>query len=74
MSTLRQRLCGRGTDSEEAIQKRLATALVEIDFARQPGTCDYVIVNDDLDRAYTSFKKIALEEDVESDVMPPLDD
>lgn len=74
MSTLRRRLRGRGTDSEDAIQRRLATALAEIDFARQPGTCDYVIVNDNLDSAYASFKKLALGEEIESDFIPPLDD
>jgi len=74
MATLRRRLRGRATDGEEAIQRRLATARAEIEYARQPGTCDYVIVNDDLDRAYASFKKIALGQDVESEVIPPLDD
>ncbi|KAI9461435.1 guanylate kinase [Boletus coccyginus] len=74
MSTLRRRLRGRGTDGEEAIQRRLATARAEIEYARQPGTCDYVVVNDDLDRAYASFKKVALGQDVESEVIPPLDD
>ncbi|KAG6381512.1 guanylate kinase [Boletus reticuloceps] len=74
MDTLRRRLRGRGTDDDEAIQRRLATALAEIEYARQPDTCDYVIVNDDLDRAYASFTKIAFGEDVESDVIPPLDD
>ncbi|KAN0088594.1 P-loop containing nucleoside triphosphate hydrolase protein [Tylopilus felleus] len=74
MSTLRRRLRGRGTDSEEAIQRRLATALAEIEYARQPGTCDYVIVNDDLDRAYASLKEVALGRDIDSDVIPPLDD
>ncbi|KAH0836562.1 P-loop containing nucleoside triphosphate hydrolase protein [Lanmaoa asiatica] len=74
LSTLRRRLCGRGTDGEEAIQRRLATALAEIEYARQPGTCDHVVVNDDLDRAYASFKKVALGEEIESDVIPPLND
>lgn len=74
MSTLRHRLRGRGTDGEDAIQRRLATALAEIEFARQPGTCDYVVVNDDLDRAYASFKKVALGQDIDNDVIPPLDD
>lgn len=74
MSTLRRRLRGRGTDGEEAIQRRLATALAEIEYAQQPGTCDYVIVNDDIDIAYASFKKVALGENIESDAVPPLDD
>lgn len=74
MSTLRRRLRGRGTDKEDAIQRRLASAIAEIEYARQLGTCDYVVVNDDIDRAYASFKKVAFGEDIESDVIPPLDD
>lgn len=74
MAELRSRLRGRATDSEEAVQRRLDTALSEIEYARQPGTSDYVIVNDDLARAYASFKKVALGEVIQSDVIPPLDD
>lgn len=65
---------GRGTDSDVAMQKRLATALREIEFAKQTGVHDVVIVNDDLDRAYTLFKKVALGETVEGDELPPLAD
>lgn len=74
MTTLRSRLRGRGTDTEDAIQTRLATALAEIEYARQANTCEYVIVNDDLDRAYVAFEKLAFGEDIESDAIPPLDD
>ncbi|HET6571852.1 MAG TPA: guanylate kinase [Solirubrobacterales bacterium] len=45
---LRQRLEGRGTDSEEAIGARLETA--ELELAAQ-GDFDHRIVNDDLERA-----------------------
>jgi guanylate kinase len=45
---LRERLAGRGTDSAEAIDKRLETA--EIELASQ-GDFDYHVVNDDLDEA-----------------------
>ncbi|KAF9221451.1 guanylate kinase [Gyrodon lividus] len=74
MGTLRNRLRGRGTDSDHAIQRRLSIALSEVQYAREPGTYDYVIVNDDLDRAYASFKMVALGEVIESDPIPPLDD
>jgi guanylate kinase len=74
LSALRSRLAGRGTDSEAAVTKRLATALKEIDYAKQPSVHDLVIINDDLDRAYALFEKVALGEKVESDVLPPLDD
>ena len=45
---LRRRLEGRGTDTPEAIEQRLAKAEYELTFAPQ---FDRVIVNDDLDTA-----------------------
>jgi len=74
MTALRARLQGRGTDSEASMQKRLATAVKEIEYARQPNVHDVIIVNDDVDRAYGVFKKVALGEKVEGDKLPELDD
>ena len=45
---LRRRLTGRGTDSAEAIEERLAKAEYELTFASQ---FDRVVVNDDLEKA-----------------------
>ena len=45
---LRRRLEGRGTDTQEAIEQRLAKAEYELTFAPQ---FDRVIVNDDLEAA-----------------------
>lgn len=45
---LRRRLEGRGTDTPEAIENRLAKAEYELSFAPQ---FDHVVVNDDLDTA-----------------------
>ena len=45
---LRRRLEGRGTDSPEAIENRLAKAEYEMTFASQ---FDHVVVNDDLETA-----------------------
>ncbi len=73
LSALRQRLQGRGTETEASTAKRLAMALKEIDYAKE-GAHDLVIVNDDIDRAYGLFKKVALGEDIVSDTLPPLDD
>jgi guanylate kinase len=47
-AVLRERLAGRGTDSSEAIDRRLETA--EIELAAQ-GDFDYKMVNDDLAQA-----------------------
>lgn len=48
MAILEERLRGRGTDSEEKIQQRLAKAEEE---AQRADEFDVVILNDDLDRA-----------------------
>lgn len=56
MEELERRLRGRKTDAEETIQKRLLGARSEIE--RGIASYDYVIVNDDLDRAYTDLKSV----------------
>ncbi|RXW12638.1 hypothetical protein EST38_g13217 [Candolleomyces aberdarensis] len=74
LAELRARLQGRGTETEASAQKRLSMALKEIEYAKQPGVHDIVIINDNLDRAYDVFKKVALGEKVDGDQLPPLDD
>jgi guanylate kinase len=54
-AVLRERLSGRGTDSAEAIDKRLETA--EAELASQDDF-DYRIVNDDLDHAAAELESI----------------
>ena len=49
VEVLRERLVGRGTDSEEAIERRVAKAASEMEFAA--GKFDYVLINDDLQTA-----------------------
>ncbi|PRP84881.1 hypothetical protein PROFUN_07535 [Planoprotostelium fungivorum] len=54
---LESRLRGRGTETEEAIQKRLAGSVKEMQFLEtSPTFFDAVIVNDKLDEAYLQFK------------------
>ena len=48
-------------------------ALKEIEYAKE-GAHDLIIVNDNIDRAYALFKKVALGEDIKSDTLPPLND
>ncbi len=48
IEVLRARLEGRGTDSQEAIEARLAKASYELTFASQ---FDHIVVNDDLSKA-----------------------
>jgi guanylate kinase len=47
-SALRTRLSGRGQDSDEVIERRLAAAAHDVAHA---GAFDYIIVNDDFDHA-----------------------
>jgi guanylate kinase len=74
MSALRARLRGRGSDTESAIQKRLAMSMKEIEYAKEPNAHDVVIVNDDLDKAYELFREVALGGRTTGDALPPLDD
>ena len=60
---LEQRLRGRQTDSEDAIQKRLKQAVKEMEFAKTPGVHDKIVVNDDLDTAYEEARKWIVEEE-----------
>ena len=53
---LRERLIGRGTDTAEAIEKRVAKAASEMEFA--DGKFDYVLINDDLQTAKAEAEKV----------------
>jgi guanylate kinase len=52
---LRERLAGRGTDSEEAIARRLETAKQELEAQQE---FKHVVVNDDLARAADELEEI----------------
>ncbi len=56
IETLRERLVGRGTDTAEAIEKRVAKAASEMEFAA--GKFDYVLVNDKLETAKAEAERI----------------
>ncbi|KAL6304523.1 guanylate kinase [Sparassis latifolia] len=73
LAALRARLQTRGTETEASTSKRLATALKEIEYAKE-GAHNVVIVNDDLERACDLLKRVALGEEIASDTLPPLDD
>lgn len=55
VETLGERLRGRGTDSEETIQRRLARAEEELSYAPQ---FDRTVVNDDLDTAVEQTRRL----------------
>ena len=53
---LRERLVGRNTDTPEAIEKRVAKAASEMEFAA--GKFDHVLINDDLQTALKEAEEI----------------
>ncbi len=55
MDELQRRLVGRGTDSHEVIERRLAAAQAEM---RHVGEFDYVIINDLLDQALDDLRAV----------------
>ena len=63
---LEQRLRGRKTDTESAIEKRLSEAKESMEFSKEPGMYDHVILNDQLEVAYQELKKILLKVDIYS--------
>jgi guanylate kinase len=61
MDELARRLRARNTDSEEAILKRLETAEKELEYAKT-GAHDRIVVNDNLDKAYTELEEFVMAE------------
>ena len=58
-AALRERLAGRGTDSEEAIERRLETAKQELEAQVE---FPHVVLNDDADRAAEELERIVRSE------------
>lgn len=70
LDDLKSRLRGRGTESEESMQKRLEASQAEIAYAKE-GVYDVVIVNDDVEAAYTKLKAVTTEDRLDvGDVLP----
>nr|WP_312576018.1 guanylate kinase [Sedimentibacter sp.] len=55
LEELKNRIEGRGTDSKEAIRRRLKSAYDELNYAFQ---YDYVVLNDEVDTAVEKIKEI----------------
>lgn len=56
LDELRKRLVGRGSETQESLEKRLAHSGSEIAYSKEPGSYDLVIVNDNIDTAYDQLK------------------
>ena len=61
---LKRRLSGRGTESEELIQKRLASALGEI---KRAAEYDYIVVNEDITAAADDIMSVILSSRLKTD-------
>ena len=69
MAELKSRLERRAEDSAEAIKRRLANALEEITHWKE---YDYVVINDDLNRAFRQVQSILTAERLRKDRRPGL--
>ena len=63
MEELERRLRGRATEDEESLKKRLENARGEMDARDEKGLFDFVVVNDNLEKAYAELKDI-LKDDI----------
>ena len=55
MEELEKRLRGRGTETEEAVVKRLNNATEEVDYGTGEGNFDRVLKNDDLEKTFEAL-------------------
>ncbi|OXB75209.1 UNVERIFIED_CONTAM: hypothetical protein H355_002742 [Colinus virginianus] len=62
IEVLEKRLRDRQTETEESLRKRLTAARVDLELSKEPGLFDMVIVNDDLEKAYSELKELLLTE------------
>ena len=58
-AVLRERLAGRGTDSEDEIERRLETAKQELEAKQE---FKHVVVNEDVERAQHDLERIVQDE------------
>lgn len=57
LDVLRGRLVGRGTETEQNIEKRLAAANTELQAAKDPHFYDKIVINDDVEAAYKELEQ-----------------
>lgn len=58
---LENRLRGRGTETEEAIQRRLGNAAKEIEYGEQDGAFDRIFVNNDVEKTVDEMVEVLRE-------------
>jgi guanylate kinase len=83
VESLKARLAGRGTETDDSTRKRLEMAIRELRYAKgldgdvkEDGNVhDMIIVNEEgkLEEAYEKFKRVALGYPIDSDPLPPFE-
>jgi len=58
IDVLKDRLSGRGTETDEQLKLRTNNAQAELDYGLRENTFDAVVVNDDLDQACEAFARV----------------
>jgi len=56
LETLENRLRGRDTETEDSLQRRLEQAKKEMLYSKEPGVHDKIVVNDNLEKAYSELR------------------
>lgn len=62
IADLEKRLRGRGTETEDSLQRRLDVARQEIVYGETPGNFHLVLLNDNLEKAYSRLRDFVLKE------------
>jgi guanylate kinase len=60
LAALEARLRERGTETEASLARRMAAAAGELEYGRGDGNFDLVIVNDQVEKAYTQLRSFML--------------
>lgn len=61
LSSLRTRLSGRGTETDSSLSARLAAAVGELEYAKEKGAFDVIVVNDEVERAYGVLREVIVD-------------
>ncbi|XP_022902113.2 guanylate kinase-like [Onthophagus taurus] len=56
LEVLENRLKSRNTETEKSLKLRLETAAKEIEYGTTPGNFDFIVINDNLEHAYSQLK------------------
>ncbi|XP_067001664.2 guanylate kinase isoform X2 [Anabrus simplex] len=62
LNALESRLRGRGTETEESLERRLNTAKEELEYGEKPGNFDFILVNDNLEKSYEQLRTFIMSE------------